>query len=254
MGRVRTRDVASRDEVATHFDGIARDYREAHGPAQRLLEYRLRVLRRRLGTASPEGVLLEIGCGTGIHLLPLARGYGRALGTDLSAAMVDVARERAAALPWGDRVEARTDPAEELATVADASVDAAFCVGALEHMWDRPRVFAQVRRVLRPRGRFVCLTPNGGWIWFRRLAPRLGVAVRHLSTDRFLTAGDLAALAAAAGLAVESCDPWTFIPRGDMPRPWTLLLRGLDQLGRLTGSPSLRGGLALTAVRPSTSS
>ena len=249
MPQLVTRSVASRDEVAAHFDAAAPAYREAHGRAERLLAYRLGLVRARLGQPGADGVLLEIGCGTGVHLLPLARDYARAIGTDLSAGMVAEARRRAAELPWGDRVELRVDPAEELSTVADASVEAVLCVGALEHMWDRPRVLAQVARVLRAGGRFVCLTPNGGWLWITHLAPRLGCAVRHLSTDGFLTRDELATFATGAGLAVVSVEPWTFIPRGDIPRPWGPLLAALDRLGGWVGAASLRGGLVLTAER-----
>ena len=249
MPRLETRPVTGREDVADHFDRLAASYRDAHGGAAASLARRLRLIRRLLA-GRRHGTLLEIGCGTGLHLVPLAAHFERAVGTDLSPAMVRAAREAAAGVPWGGRVEVRIDPAEELATVADRSADAVLCVGALEHMLDRPRVLAQVRRVLAPDGTFVCLTPNGGWWWYRHLAPRLGLATRHLSTDLFLTAAELARLAAGAGLAVRAVETWRFVPRGDMPRLWGALFSALDPLAARLGAAGLRGGLALAADRP----
>lgn len=48
-------------------------------------------------------------------------------------------------------------------------------------------------------GVFLYLTPNGGYCWYRHLAPSLGVETRHLSTDRFLTAREVETLIAGAG-------------------------------------------------------
>jgi 2-polyprenyl-6-hydroxyphenyl methylase/3-demethylubiquinone-9 3-methyltransferase len=253
MARLNTRLVHSRDDVVRHFDALAPLYAEAHGSAGRLLAYRLGVIRPLLA-AAPRGTLLEIGCGTAIHLLDLADGFERAVGTDVSPAMVEAARELAAKARPDAAISLRVDPAEELGTVDDASVDAVLCVGSLEHMPDKGRVLHQVRRVLTPGGRFVCLTPNGGYLWYRHLAPMLGQAVRHLSTDRFVTRAEFAALLGTAGLTPVAHRYWTFVPRGDMPTPAGHALSTLDYLGRGTGWGYLRGGIAVAAVTGSPSS
>ncbi len=248
MSRLVTRPIGSAQELIDHFDRMAPAYADAHGHPERLLRYRTSIIEAMLGT-SRVGTLLEIGCGNAIHLIGLARRCERAIGTDASGEMVRIARRVADASPWRDRLELRVDPAEELASVADGSMDAVLCVGALEHMLERPRVLAQVRRVLCDGGRFVCLTPNGDYCWYRSLAPRLGLDTRHLSTDRFLTPGQLRALVADAGLRPERLERWRFIPKGDIPPVWGGVLHGLDWVGRLTGAQALRGGLALLARR-----
>jgi 2-polyprenyl-6-hydroxyphenyl methylase/3-demethylubiquinone-9 3-methyltransferase len=116
-------------------------------------------------------------------------------------------------------------------------------------MLDKPRALAQVGRVLKAPGSFVCLTPNGDYCWYRALAPRLGLQTRHLSTDRFLTAGELEALVRQAGMEPARLERWRFIPKGDMPAPSGALLHGLDWVGRASGAGSLRGGIALLARR-----
>jgi 2-polyprenyl-6-hydroxyphenyl methylase/3-demethylubiquinone-9 3-methyltransferase len=107
-----------------------------------------------------------------------------------------------------------------------------------------------VYRILKPGGAFVCLTPNGDYVWYRQLAPRLGLSIRHLSTDRFLGKTELVALLSGSGLILDRLQPWTFIPRGDMPAGWARVLQFLDRVGRLTGRTGWRGGLAFRAIKP----
>jgi ubiquinone/menaquinone biosynthesis C-methylase UbiE len=246
--RLRTREVSSTDDVVRHFDALAPTYAEAHGSAGHLLAYRLDVIRRLL-TGAPTGTLLEIGCGTGLHLLALAGGFKRAIGTDASPAMIEAASHIVEAGDLRVPVSFRVDPAEELATVPDGSVDAVVCVGALEHMPDKGRVVGQVGRVLTPNGRFVCLTPNGGYGWYRHVAPVLHRDVRHLSTDHFVTLAELRSLLTAAGLETLAHRYWTFVPRGDLPVGVGSVLAGLDRCTRHTGWGYLRGGIAV-AARP----
>ena len=94
--------------------------------------------------------------------------------------MIASARQK---LSTGGHIALRVDPAEELASIEDSAIDIVLCVGALEHMLDRALVVSQVTRVLRPGGKFVLLTPQGGYCWYMLLAPALGIATRHLSTD-----------------------------------------------------------------------
>jgi 2-polyprenyl-6-hydroxyphenyl methylase/3-demethylubiquinone-9 3-methyltransferase len=226
MTRLATTAVETHDDVRQFFDGLAAGYVEQHGPASRLLHYRVRLLREAAQFRGDETVL-EIGCGDGMHLFALAGSFARGIGVDISAAMIDRVRERAA----GREAHFRFD------------VDLVYCVGSLEHMLDQPAVLRAACRVLKPGGRFVGLTPNGSYLWYRRLAPTLGIATQHLATDHFLDRNELAAMLQAAGFTAPRLDAWTFIPRGDMPR-WTAhLLTILDGIGRVLGIRNLRGGI-----------
>ena len=247
MARLTTRAVNSPEDVIRHFDALAPVYAETHGSAERLLSYRLGVIRRLL-VGAPRGRLLEIGCGTAIHLLALAGDFDQAVGTDMSPAMVEAAHRLADRVGADADISFRVDRAEALATVADASVDAVVCVGALEHMPDKACVLGQVRRVLTPGGRFACLTPNADYCWYRHVAPALGRDVRHLSTDRFVTTAELASLLSAAGLTVVDRHYWTFVPRGDMPAGVGAILTALDWCARPTGWSYPRGGIAIAAT------
>lgn len=247
--RLTTRTVVTPEDVVRHFDGLAQHYREAHGCAEKLLSYRLGIIRRFLGGAQ-HGTILEIGCGTAIHLLALVAEFTHAIGTDLSPEMVNVARRHAKASPWSDHISIRVDPAEELTTIEESSIDVVLCIGALEHMLEKDRVLRQVHRVLKPGGMFIGLTPNGGYCWYRHVAPVLGIDSRHLSTDHFLTAGELEGLISSAGLEIVARQHWSFVPHGDLPGGWGPMLQVLDWCGERAGIGYLRGGIAVAAVRP----
>ena len=248
MSKLTTRPVGTPEDLVEHFDGLAGEYADAHGRPERLLAYRVAIIERLLGSAR-RGTLLEVGCGTAMHLIALAARFERAVGTDISAEMVRVARRAADASPCGARIDVRADATEELATVEDRSVDVVLCVGALEHMLGKALALVQVRRVLRPGGIFVCLTPNGGYCWYRVLAPRLGLDTRHLSTDRFLTSAELSELVRVAGLVPRRLEHWRFVPKGDMPAGMGAVLHGLDYAGQAARAGFLRGGIALVAQR-----
>ena len=243
---LRTTPVRGTDDIREFFDRLAPLYRDCHGRGEKLLGYRLSVIERMLGNAE-RGILLEIGCGTGLHLFALAASFRRSLGTDLSPAMIEAAERLRRPHPLEERIALSVDPAEVLASVADGVIDVALCVGALEHMPDKLAVLRQARRVLRPDGVFLCLTPNADYLWYSRLARWMGLSTRHLSSDRFLSRSELPGLLADAGLALEAFDYWTFVPRGDMPAGLAGLLDRLDWLGHAARIPCLRGGICFRA-------
>jgi 2-polyprenyl-6-hydroxyphenyl methylase/3-demethylubiquinone-9 3-methyltransferase len=236
-------------DVRAFFDQHAASYAEQHGDPERLLADRLALVRREARLA-PDDVVLDLGCGHGHHLLALAPEIARGIGVDLSPAMIELARARLAASPWADRLRFEAGDAARLeGVVAADSVDLALCIGAFEHMLDKRAALASVHRVLRAGGRFFCLTPSGDYLWYRALAPLLGFATKHLSTDVFPTRDALTTLLVRAGFDHVRTGCWTFIPRGDMPPSIGRLLAGLDTVGRIAGLRALRGGLWVCASK-----
>ena len=103
----------------------------------------------------PGQQVLDVGCGTGDDVRRLARlvmPSGKAVGVDLSVAMVNEARERAAAsdLP----VEFHQGDSCRLA-FADGTFDAVRSERVLIHVPDAAATVAEMARVTRPGGRVV---------------------------------------------------------------------------------------------------
>jgi ubiquinone/menaquinone biosynthesis C-methylase UbiE len=234
-------------DIRTFFDQYASTGSpEAHGHPQRLLEYRLALLRD-LARPRLSDVVLDLGCGNGHHLLALGPEVARGIGVDVSPGMIELARARLRGSSRRANLTFEVDNAEKLKGIADRSVDLAICIGAFEHMLDQRAVLASAYRVLKSGGRFFCLTPHADYVWYRTIAPLLGFATRHLSSDRMLNRDECSALLDQAGFCRVRTAPWTFIPKGDVPAPVALLLTVLDAIGRQARLDSLRGGLALCA-------
>ncbi|MCS4089068.1 class I SAM-dependent methyltransferase [Rhizobium sp. BK176] len=129
---------AGYDLAAVHYDDWSwQDFwREHEFPlVRRFLESR----------PSPRGDLLDVGCGTGYYLGRLRDLFERASGVDLSEGMLAVARSGHPAL------DLRKGGAESL-PFPDASFEAVICCRVLTHVRDVDSAFAEIGRVLRPRG------------------------------------------------------------------------------------------------------
>ncbi len=105
--------------------------------------------------------ILEAGCGTGHWLEVLRRSENYVIGLDYSAGMLARARSSLHGMPL------IRGTAEHL-PLPDASLDQVFCINALHHFPDKPAFLAEVKRILRPRGRLltVGLDPHrdvDGW-------------------------------------------------------------------------------------------
>jgi ubiquinone/menaquinone biosynthesis C-methylase UbiE len=246
LRKLVTTQVQSTADIRDFFNHCAHAYAEQHGHPERLLNYRIALIKKYARPAKDE-VVLDVGCGNGHHLEALAGDIGHGIGVDLSPAMIEVAQARLQNSPWQGKLSFVTDDGERLGTLAEGSIDLAICVGALEHMLDKSAALANAHRILKPGGRFFCLTLNGGYFWYRTLAPLIGLETKHLSTDRFLNRDELVRLFTEAGFGRIQVGCWTFIPKGDMPGALGGICQGLDSLGKVLRIGSLRGGLWMCA-------
>src|SRR5215210_5220029 len=104
--------------------------------------------------------LLDVGCGEGlIGFGALERGASRAVFSDVSEDLLEVCREAAAELGVSDRCSFVRAGAEELAGIADSSVDAVTTRSVLIYVKEKRAAFAEFFRVLRSGGRAVIWVP-----------------------------------------------------------------------------------------------
>ncbi|MBI1940906.1 MAG: methyltransferase domain-containing protein [Acidobacteria bacterium] len=108
----------------------------------------------RIGPIKAGETVLDIGCGAGMDLLVAARRVGpagRAIGVDMTDAMIERARASAAAAGL-TQVEVRKGDATTL-PVEDSSVDVVISNGVLNLVPEKAAAFAEIVRVLKPAGR-----------------------------------------------------------------------------------------------------
>src|SRR3954453_13561047 len=107
-----------------------------------------------LGRIEPGQTVLDLGCGAGTDLLIAAQMVGRggrAIGRDMTAAMLE--RARASAREMGlDNVELHEGLIESVPLERE-SVDVVISNGVIDLVPDKDAVFAEIDRVLRPGGR-----------------------------------------------------------------------------------------------------
>ena len=95
--------------------------------------------------------VLDLACGTGVATRRAAQRTGKAVGVDISAAMIEVARrhdqpDNGIEWQWGDACSLE---------LADATFDLCLCLQGLQHFSDRERALGHIRRVLKQSGRLV---------------------------------------------------------------------------------------------------
>lgn len=100
--------------------------------------------------------VMDIGCGIGGVDVLLARDYGAAsvTGIDIEAPLVQRARQRAESAGLAGRIAVKlVEPGPF--PFASESFDAVFSKDSMIHIPDKPALFADVLRVLRPGGTFL---------------------------------------------------------------------------------------------------
>jgi SAM-dependent methyltransferase len=108
----------------------------------------------RIGAIQPGETVLDIGCGAGMDLLLAARRTGRAgraIGVDMTPAMIERAKRAAIKAGLWETVEIRRGVAEAL-PVERESIDVVISNGVLNLLPDKLSAFAEIFRVLKPGG------------------------------------------------------------------------------------------------------
>jgi SAM-dependent methyltransferase len=144
----------------------------------------------RLGLAGV-GEVLDVACGSGDWLAPLARVNKRLVGIDSDTGMVELAQARSSGAP---NIDIRSMSAESL-DFPDGDFDAVTCLTALPYL-DQSKALAEMSRVLRPGGRLVVGTVGPGYY-----AKHVSSGVRH--QDAQAISYGLDALIVTAGRAVR---------------------------------------------------
>jgi ubiquinone/menaquinone biosynthesis C-methylase UbiE len=137
----------SLQNVRTGYDRWAVVYDHDRNPLQALEEP---VVHAALGQVSGLRVL-DLGCGTGRHALWLASQEARVTAVDFSEGMLAEARQK----PFAERVTFLQHDLHERLPFVRGEFDVVVSGLVLEHIQDLPRLFSEVRRVVKHGGRVV---------------------------------------------------------------------------------------------------
>jgi ubiquinone/menaquinone biosynthesis C-methylase UbiE len=100
--------------------------------------------------------IVDLGCGRGSHLIAQAAAQegcgGRFVGLDSSAEAIAAARHTSR----DERVEFVVHDIETRLPFGDGECDAVLSINTLEAIRDKPALLAEVHRILKPGGTFVC--------------------------------------------------------------------------------------------------
>ncbi|XP_062406450.1 putative methyltransferase DDB_G0268948 [Sardina pilchardus] len=94
----------------------------------------------------PFELVVDVGCGSGQGTVLLGPHFSKAVGTDISPAQLEMARQHSSA----ENITYRECPAEEL-PFENGTVDLVTSIVAF-HWFDQPRFLKEADRILRPQG------------------------------------------------------------------------------------------------------
>ena len=107
---------------------------------------------RAANVPAARGTVLEVGIGSGLNLPFYASGVTRVYGVDMSAELLAMAKERAAAAPFP--VELVHGSAERV-SLADGWADTVVSTWSLCSIANAPASLGEMRRVLKPGGTLI---------------------------------------------------------------------------------------------------
>lgn len=153
----------SRRTLSAAYDAIAREYdRQIEDD-----EWMRRILwHRYMEIFRPGRHVLDVGCGTGADAVFLARHGVRVTGIDISSAMLEEARSRAALAGLSDMVQVILADIEDLSSFQEGMFDGIISAfAALNTLPSLSHFAADSARLLVPHGRMILHLLNRSSIW-----------------------------------------------------------------------------------------
>jgi len=144
-------------EVESLFNSKAGTWNEKYRPGGPLAVRSAQFLERATALLSPNGRILDLGCGTGAIAATLAARGFQVVACDVAAQMIAAGRKNHpnSTIEWSllpsawDRLPFESD-----------SFDGIVASSVFEYLIEMDRVFIECRRVLRPGGYVIATVPN----------------------------------------------------------------------------------------------
>jgi ubiquinone/menaquinone biosynthesis C-methylase UbiE len=165
--KARTSAYTQQSNVAAAFDAVASRYDDTWTSSVIGRLQRESVWRAIDGMYSPGGLILDLGCGTGVDAVYLARAGFRVHATDISAAMLQATRKRLEREGITDEVTFGLGALEDLSVLKQRGpFDGAISnFGAINCVKDLPGVASSLAQLIRPGGRLVLCSMGCFCVW-----------------------------------------------------------------------------------------
>jgi demethylmenaquinone methyltransferase/2-methoxy-6-polyprenyl-1,4-benzoquinol methylase len=221
---------AKKPLVRAVFDSVAPSY-DVMNDLMSLGIHRL--WKRILGTQlrpGPNLTLLDLASGTGDIIAQWRKkGGGPVIATDINEAMLSAGRNRLIGRGIAEKIDFVVADAETL-PIPDAAVDRVSIAFGLRNCTDKDAVLREVRRVLKPGGRFFCLEFS-----------KLQIAV----LENFYARWSFDMLPAIGGIIAKDRDSYTYLAESIRQFPDQESLAGMMQNAGLENvrHQNLSGGI-----------
>jgi 2-polyprenyl-3-methyl-5-hydroxy-6-metoxy-1,4-benzoquinol methylase len=179
-----------------------------------------------LGGIDRAAQILELGCGSGELLEFLRRsGFAAARGVDLSPEQIAIAQ--------GKQLDARVMDARDALREAEGELDAVLAIDLIEH-FPRDEVLELLEQILaglRPGGRLLLRTPNGGALLGGHV---IYGDLTHLTILAPSSLRQLLLLVGFDGITIRACPPAHGTVRGRVRAPlWGAISRVASAMHRI---------------------
>ncbi len=132
------------------------DYDRAFFATHAYLDFESDLIRQEIAKLSEARTALDLGCATGILTLGLAGRFGKVIGYDISPHMIEKARAKKQSAKFSD-VAFEVADIENGIPQTDGSISfVVMSLGTASDMRNIQPVLQEVKRVLKPGGRFLC--------------------------------------------------------------------------------------------------
>ncbi len=178
---------------------------------KRLLDKRTRWISSLLDTTGNES-LIDIGCGSGIHLVELDGKFSKMVGVDYSLQMLNLCRQKLKCL-INDKVNLVNCSADNL-SIGNDRFDWVLSLGLLDYLPDYRLGLKEFHRILKPHGKAIFTLPKKPSIFFF-FRSSIGISLRKTLFNlppilNIVTKQELVSAIESVGFSVLFIEPlWT---------------------------------------------
>lgn len=211
-----TKKSSSEEDVIDFYNKYANDWDGRFvlsNATKHFIERRFRSFSEALEESTIDKVIaIELGVGTGVYIDRVSQKFNHVIGVDGSPKMLEILSNKIQKNKIYN-VTLINSNVIDLRSIDSSSVECVYFFGLIEHIINLQDFAKEIRRVLKPNGIVIGVTPNGQspWYFLRKLFRGTG---KHCTTDFYHSEISLDALFQSLGLVKVSMKYWGAVPAG----------------------------------------